>query len=105
MLALRQPRFRAAQVTIRSGPSVRFTILFTSFADARVKFVVNRIALGLADFLQNHLLGSLRGDAAEHIGRLGSGNLAAHFHFGILFASISRGKSSRKGSVTSSTTV
>ena len=46
-------------------------------ADALVVFAEDVLALGFADFLEDHLLGRLRGDAAEHFGRLGELHLVA----------------------------
>ena len=53
-----------------SGPSSALHDAVHQLAHARVKFVVNGVALGFAHFLQNHLLGGLRGDSAEHVGGL-----------------------------------
>src|ERR1700693_1877747 len=44
-------------------------------ADAARVLGKNRLALGLAHFLQDHLLGRLRGDASQRIGRLREMNL------------------------------
>ncbi len=38
------------------------------------------LALGLADFLEDHLLGGLRRDASEHLGRLRELDLVADLH-------------------------
>ena len=50
------------------------------FARAVGVFIEDRVALGLAHLLEDHLLGHLRGDAAQHIGGLVVADLAAHFH-------------------------
>ena len=47
--------------------------------------VENRIALGFAHFLQNHLLGRLRRNPPQHVGRLGRYNLCPDFRRRILF--------------------
>ena len=46
-------------------------------ADALVVFGEDVLALGFADLLEDHLLGRLRGDAAEHLGRLRELHLVA----------------------------
>ena len=46
-------------------------------ADALVVLGEDVLALGLADLLEDHLLGGLRGDAAEHFGRLRELHLVA----------------------------
>src|SRR5581483_6833514 len=53
------------------------------FADAPDVLVVNRIALGLAHLLKDDLLGELRGDAPQHIGRFGNADLTAGLSGGI----------------------
>ncbi len=48
-------------------------------ADAVCKIFINRVALGLADALEDDLLGSLRGDTSEIIGRIGHADDIAEF--------------------------
>ena len=57
--------------------SKRLTVPLTHFADALVVLGEDVLALGLAHLLEDHLLGGLRGDAAEHLGRLGELHLVA----------------------------
>ena len=47
--------------------------------------VVNRVALGFANFLQNHLLGCLCRNAAQHVRRLRRHDFCSDFCFRILF--------------------
>ena len=88
MLALGQPRFGAAHVhdDVRTFDALHDAI--DQLADARVELVVDCVALGFAHFLQNHLLGGLRCDAAQHVGRLGLGNFAADFHVRLTLARV-----------------
>ena len=51
--------------------SNRFTVPLTTSTDALAVFGVDVLALGLADLLEDDLLGGLRGDAAEILGRRG----------------------------------
>ena len=44
-------------------------------------FVEDCVPLRLAHLLEDHLLGHLRGNAPQHVGRLVVANLAAHFYF------------------------
>ena len=53
------------------------------FADALVVFGEDDLALGLAHLLEDHLLGGLRGDAAEDVGALRELDLIADFDFGV----------------------
>jgi hypothetical protein len=50
-----------------------------------VVLVENRVALGLADFLQDHLFGCLRRDASQHVRGLRRHNFRAHFRRRVLF--------------------
>ena len=59
------------------------------FADTVVILVENGVAFGFAHFLQNNLLGGLRGDTSEHVGRLGGDDFRADFYFGIFFLGVS----------------
>ena len=70
LLGLRQQRLDLAEVEQR----VALVGLLDDAGDdvalaARVLLVLH-LALGLADALQDHLLGGLRGDAAEVVGRV-----------------------------------
>jgi len=75
--------FRAPQIDddIRALGALHDAI--HQLADAAIVFVIDGVALSLAHLLHNHLFGSLRRDAAEHIGRLRDHNLAAHFRVGV----------------------
>src|SRR5258708_1632635 len=55
------------------------------FAHARMILVVNRVALGLAHLLQDHLLRRLRRNPPKHIRRLHGKNLRPNFRGRILF--------------------
>jgi hypothetical protein len=57
-------------------------------ADALAVFAEDVLALGLAHLLEDHLLGGLRGDAAEHVG--GLGKLDFHVHFGFVAVELLR---------------
>ena len=87
MLPLRQARFGAAEIDDDVRSFHAFHDAVQKFADACVKFIVDGVALGLAHLLQDDLLGRLRRDPAEHIGRLRVGDLSAHLDAGALFAS------------------
>ena len=52
-------------------------------AHATDVLVVNRVALGLADLLKDDLLGKLRRNAAQNVGRFIGAQLAAHLSVGI----------------------
>ena len=52
-----------------------------NLSDALAVFGVNRIALRLADFLENHLLRGLRRDAAQHVRGFGKADFAPHGGF------------------------
>ena len=56
-----------------------------------MKFVVNCIALSLANLLQDHLLRSLCRDPSQHVGRLCLCDLAANLHFRLLLPRIADG--------------
>ena len=57
--------------------SNRLIVPLTHFADPLVVLGEDVLALGLADLLEDHLLGGLRGDAPQHLGRLGELHLVA----------------------------
>src|SRR6185369_12479426 len=57
---------------------------------ARV-FIEDRLALGLADLLEDYLLGSLRGDASERIGVFCNSDFGADLGFGIDAPSFRKG--------------
>ncbi len=78
MLALGHARFGASQIDDHVGPFSALDDAVHELADAAVIFVVDGIAFRFAHFLHDHLLCSLRGDAAEHVGGLGYHNFAAH---------------------------
>ena len=67
---------------------MRLTRGIDDFADAIDVLVVNRVALGLAHFLEDHLLRQLRGDAPENVGRLLDQQLAAGFGLGVELARV-----------------
>ena len=58
------------------------------FADALAVLGEDVLALGLADLLEDHLLGGLRGDAAEHVGR--ARELDFHVDFGFVAVELLR---------------
>ena len=70
LLALRQPRFGAAHVDddIRALETLDDAV--HELAGTSVIFVKDRVALGLAHLLHDHLLGGLRGDTAKNAGGL-----------------------------------
>ena len=57
--------------------SKRLTVPLTTSPIALVVLGEDVLALGLAHLLEDHLLGGLRGDAAEHFGRLRELHLVA----------------------------
>ena len=61
--------------------SNRLTDAADDFADALAVLGVDVVALGLADLLEDHLLGGLRGDAAEVLGRARELDLHVDFRF------------------------
>ena len=76
-------------------------------ADALVVLGEDVLALGLADLLEDDLLGRLRGDAAEHLGGLGELDLS-DLDFGVrrrTSPALRRARSRVAGFVTSSTIV
>ena len=69
LLALRQQRLDAPEVDERVALVALLDDAGDELADAVDVLVVHDVALGLADALQDHLLGGLRGDAAEVVRR------------------------------------
>ena len=61
--------------------SNRLTMPLDDFADALAVLGVDVLALGLADLLEDDLLGGLRGDAAEILGRPRELDFHVHFRF------------------------
>ena len=59
--------------------SKRLTDAADDLADALAVLGVDVLALGLADLLEDHLLGGLRRDAAEVLGRAGELDLHVDF--------------------------
>jgi len=90
LLALGQAGFGAAHVHDQIRTFGALDDDRDQFADAVVVLVKNGVALGFAHLLQNHLLGGLRRDAAEHFGRLGRAYFGAHFGRGILAARVAK---------------
>jgi hypothetical protein len=86
LLPARHPRLGAAQFDDHLGPFDPLDDAVHQLADAAVEFVEDGVAFGLADLLENHLFGGLRGDAAERIGRLREEDLTADLRFGIVQA-------------------
>ena len=70
LLALWQPRLRPPHIHDQVRAFGALHDHRNQLAHAAVVFVKNRVALGFAHFLQNHLLGRLRGDAPQHVRRL-----------------------------------
>src|SRR6201987_858634 len=88
MLPPRHSRFRLADI---EDHILRLDALDGSvedFTHAMVVLVEDRIPLGLAHLLEDNLLGHLRGDATEHIGRFVVTNLAADLYLGRKLASL-----------------
>ena len=69
LLALGQQRLDAAELDQRVALVALLHDAGDELADAVDVLVVHEVALGLADALQDDLLGGLRGDAAEVVGR------------------------------------
>ena len=88
LLALGQSGFGATHVDDHIGAFESLHDAIHKLASASVIFVKDGIALGLADFLHDHLLGRLRGDAAENAGGFGNQQLAAKLEMRIDFASL-----------------
>src|SRR6185437_4325173 len=88
LFALWQSRFGAAEVHdhVRTFHPLHHTI--DELAHPSVKFVIDRITLGFAHLLQDYLLGSLRGDSPEHVGRFCLSDFSADLDFGISLASV-----------------
>ena len=79
LLALRQARFRAAHVHDQVRAFGPLDDTGDKLADAVVILVEDGVAFGFAHLLQDHLLGGLRRDASQHIGRPGGENFRADF--------------------------
>ena len=73
----RQHRFDAADLEDDVAVLEPLDRAVDDLADALVVLGEDVLALGLADLLEDHLLGGLRGDAAEHFGRLRELHLVA----------------------------
>ena len=56
-----------------------------------MKLVIDGVALGLANLLQNHLLRSLRLNAAQNVGGTSLRNFSADFDGGLLLARFGKG--------------
>ncbi len=91
LFALGHARFGAAHVDDYVGAFDALDNAVHKLADARVIFVVDGVALGFAHLLQDHLLGRLRGDAAEDFRRLILENFAAGLDAGLLLAGVGEG--------------
>ena len=59
-----------------SGPSSALDRAIHQFADPLAVLGVDGVALGLPHLLEDHLLGRLRGDPAQHVGGLGNSDFA-----------------------------
>ena len=70
-----QPPFRFAEVHDQVRPLQALDDAVHHLADPAAVFVVNGLPFRLPDLLEDHLLGGLSGDAAEHLGRLGDADL------------------------------
>ena len=77
-----QTRFGLAHADnqIRTFDALHFAA--HQFADTPGVFRKHVVALGFADFLQDHLLGGLRRNAAQRVGRLGKTNFRIDFRVG-----------------------
>src|SRR5215472_6054817 len=84
LLSLGQARFGAAHVNDEVGAFGSLHDHGDKLAGAVVILVVNGVALGFAHLLQDHLLGGLRSDAAQHFGGFGADDFRADFRAGIL---------------------
>ena len=79
LLALRQPRFRPPHIHDQVRAFGALHDHRHQLAHPRVIFVENRVALGLAHLLQNHLLRRLRRNASQYVRRLRRQNLRSDF--------------------------
>ena len=88
MLLARHAGFRASQIHNDVRPFHALHGAVHQFAHALVVFRVNGVALSLPHLLKDHLLGSLRGDASQHVGGLGNLHLALDGRLGVIFLRI-----------------
>ncbi len=79
------PRFRSPEVHNNVGALDALHRAVDQFADPLAVLRVDGVTLGFADFLENDLLGRLRGDPAEHVRGLGNLDLAVQVHLRIEF--------------------
>src|SRR5215469_15936687 len=86
LFAFRQTRLCPTQIHDDVGTFQALDDAVHQFAHARVKFVIDRVAFGFPNFLQDHLLRRLCRDSAQHVRRLGLHDLAAHFNLWALFS-------------------
>ena len=73
------PSFSPADIKDHVWPFNAFYRRVQNFAHTANVFVVNRVALGFADFLENDLLGNLRGDSPQSFRRFQEAYFAADF--------------------------
>src|SRR5271165_5776286 len=88
LFTLGQARFGAAHVDDKVRPFGALDDNGDKLADAAVVFIEDGVALGFAHFLQNDLLGGLRGDAAEDVGGFVGENFRAHYGIGIFLSGV-----------------
>ena len=84
LLLARQDRLDAADLDDDVALLEALDDAVDDFADALVVFGEDVLALGLADLLEDDLLGGLRGDAAQDVGALRELDLVAGLDLGVL---------------------
>ncbi len=81
LLLARQHRFDAPDLDDQVAAFEPLDRAVDHFADALVVFGEDVLALRLAHFLEDHLLGGLRGNASEHVGPLRELDFHVDFRF------------------------
>ena len=91
LFAFRQASFGAAHIHDQVRAFRTLHDHGNKFTHAIVVFIENRVALGFAHLLHDHLLRRLRSDPAQHIGRLRRQNLRANFRRRIFLLRVGHG--------------
>ncbi len=78
MLLLGEARLGLSQIEDEVRAFDSFDGAIHQLADAARIFLIDRLPLGFAHLLKNHLLGGLSGDAPQQIGRLGDADFRLH---------------------------